>query len=159
MKTLLIVDMQEGFMTKPNYIELKTKINELISKNEYDKYIFTKFVNKEQSLYQKELKWFDLNDEKSQEICVTIPKNSLIFEKYGYGLSFENIEKIKQLNISQIDLCGIELDACVYAIALQMWDNNIFPSVLINYVGIPSGIEKSTKNIIIRQFGKFNELP
>lgn len=62
MKVLMIVDMQQGFI-KDNNKFLIDKINNLIKSNEYDRYIFTIFKNKKNSLYEKKLKWTRLQSQ------------------------------------------------------------------------------------------------
>ena len=156
-KVLLIVDMQNGFITKPNYKNLQSKINGLIKLDDYDNYIFTKFINKDESLYEKKLNWFKLKSEESQTICVDIPENSFILEKYGYGLNNEQINQIKALNIDSIDICGLQTDACVYAIAFQLFDNGIFPNILINYCQTSLERNSIAKEIMIHQFGNVDE--
>lgn len=156
-KVLLIVDMQNGFITKPNYKNLQSKINGLIKLDDYDNYIFTKFINKDESLYEKKLNWFKLKSEESQTICVDIPENSFILEKYGYGLNNEQINQIKALNIDSIDICGLQTDACVYAIAFQLFDNGISPNILINYCQTSLERNSIAKEIMIHQFGNVDE--
>ncbi len=157
-KVLLIVDMQNGFAGKKIYSDLIPKINNLINSNQYDYYVFTKFINKENSLYAKKLNWYDLLSEDSQQICVNIPQNSFIFEKYGYGLKQPHIDKIKEIlsKNNEIDIVGLQTDACVYAIALQLFDNDIFPNVLINYTATSIDIDY-VKKILVHQFGKVDE--
>ena len=149
--------MQKGFMTKPNYIELKDKINYLIEKETYTNYIFTKFINEDKSFYETKLNWYELKDKESQSICVNIPKNAIILDKYGYGLSKEQIELIKTLKVVTVDICGLQTDACVYAIALQLFDNGIYPNILINYCQTSPSRNKIAKEILIHQFGKVEE--
>ena len=156
-KILIIVDMQNGFMTRPNYINLQSKINNLIKLNEYDKYIFTKFINKDNSLYETKLNWFELKNKESQTICVDIPENSIVLEKMGYGLSHEQLEQIKSLDVNSVDICGLQTDACVYAIAFQLFDNGIFPNILINYCQTSLERNGIAKEIMIHQFGNVDE--
>ena len=156
MKVLLVVDMQKGFINF-EYGYLVNKINKYIENNKYDKIIFTKFINENDSLFKSKLNYSKLQDIDSQKIVVNIPNNSVILEKTGYGLSLENMKYIKNLNIKQIDVCGLETDACVYAIALQLFDNNIYPNILINYVDTKEELKESIKNVLIRQFGSVDE--
>ncbi len=158
-KVLLIVDMQNGFITKKPYSNLVIKINSLIKKNSYDYYIFTKFINKKNSFYVKKLNWTNLLSEESQKICVSIPNNNFIFEKNSYGLSQKHIEKIKKLISTEktIDICGLQTDACVYAISLQLFDNGIYPNILINYTATLNNNE-AIKAMLIHQFGKIDEM-
>ena len=151
MKVLLVVDMQNGFIKNVQYKTLNNKIKSLIVNNSYDKIILTKFINdnEKNSLYQQKIGWKGLKTKEEQEISLDIPKNSIVFEKYGYGLRKEDIEYIKSLNLKDIDICGVKSEACVYAIALQLWDLGIYPNILINYcLG-----DIDMKNIYIKQFG------
>lgn len=151
MKTLLVVDMQKGFIKGKSYEKLIDKINDLITNGKYEKVLFTKFINDNarNSLYQDKIGWNRLKTKKEQEISIAIPENSIVFEKYGYGLEKGNLEYIKSLNIKEIDICGVKAEACVYAIALQLWDARIYPNILINYVLGNADM----KNVYIKQFG------
>ena len=97
--------------------------------------------------------------EESQKICVSIPNNNFIFEKNSYGLSQKHIEKIKKLVSTEktIDICGLQTDACVYAISLQLFDNGIYPNILINYTATLNNNE-AIKAMLIHQFGKIDEM-
>lgn len=157
-KILIVVDMQKGFINKPNYVSLNQKINTLIKSNNYTNYIFTKFINLQNSLYETKLKWFGLKTPQEQEISVELPKNkSIIFEKFGYGLSLRQIEFIKNLNVDTVDICGLQTDACVYAIALQLFDNGIYPNILINYCETAPSRNKIVKKILKHQFGQVDD--
>ncbi|MCR5553688.1 MAG: isochorismatase family protein [bacterium] len=156
-RVLLVVDMQKGLVNRDNYKELSKKIDELIAKCDYDKYVFTKFVNKKGSLFEKRLNWANLKNKDSQSICVKIPENALIIEKYGYGLELKDLKQIKAFGIDSIDVCGLQTDACVYAISLELWDNGIFPNVLVNYTATDPKKEKQAKQMLIHQFGQVDE--
>ena len=151
MKTLLVIDMQNGFIGGKNNKNLIDKINNLIANDKYENIIFTKYLNdrKKNSLYQDKIRWTGLTTKEEQEIVVNIPKNSIVFKKYGYGLMQKDIKFLKSLNLGEIDICGVKAEACVYAISLQLWDVGIYPNILINYV---SG-DVEMKNIYIKQFG------
>lgn len=151
MKALLVVDMQQGFMKNDEYLALNNRISKLIEIGGYDKVIFTKFINDktQNSLFEERLGYKNLKSKQEQQISLNIPKNSIIFEKYGYGLKQEDLEYIKSLNIKQIDVCGVQSDACVYAVALQLWDEGVYPNILINYV---MG-DTNMKDFYVKQFG------
>lgn len=136
MRVLLIVDMQKGFVNNDKYMQLNEKISRLINKGDYDKYIFTQYINDKckNPFFQDKLGWKGLTLNKEQEFSLNLPENSIIFEKYGYGLQSRDLEYIKSLNIDSIDICGIKAEACVYAIALQLWDNNVYPNLLNDYI-------------------------
>lgn len=136
MRVLLVVDMQEGFVSNAGYRRLAEDINQLVSKQDYDKYIFTKFINdkSKNSMYIDKLNWTKLQSEKEQAFSVNIPVNSIVMEKYGYGLKSEDLAVIGALGVKEIDVCGVKSEACVYAISLQLWDMGICPNILSKYV-------------------------
>lgn len=81
MKTLLVVDMQKGFIKSKSYEKLIDKINNLIANGKYENVVFTKFINDNarNSLYQEKIAWNGLKTKKEQEISLDIPKNSIVF--------------------------------------------------------------------------------
>ena len=91
-----------------------------------------------------------------RDFAVNVLLNSLIFVKQGYGLKSSQIKKIKKLNITSIDICGTDVDACVLAIMFQLFDNNIKPVLLKDYVASSTSqtLEDSAFKIIINQFVK-----
>ena len=157
MRVLIVVDVQNGFITKDCYKLLREKIEKLLLENKYDKYIFTKFINKDNSLYETKLNWFKLKDKEETDFAVTLPKNSIIFEKFGYGLSNEQIEEIKNLGANEVDVCGLQTDACVYAISFQLFDAGIYPNILFEFCETSPNRKEISKEILIHQFGKVDE--
>ena len=151
MKVLLVVDVQNGFMKNDKYKELSNKIDEYIAKSNYDKIIFTKFINDKlkNPLYQDRMSWGKLTTEAQQEFSVKVPPNAIVMEKYGYGLTRENLDYIDSLKVNEIDVCGLESEACVYAVALQLWDMGIYPNILAKYI---EG-DFDMKEIFIKNFG------
>jgi len=159
MKVLLVVDMQNGFLEDNRFIKLKEKISELVQKPEYEQVVFTKFINcrDKNNLFVDQLKWNGLTSIKDQQICVDIPDNSVVCEKYGYGLDCETMNRILSMNVDSIDICGYEASACVYTIALQIFDRGIFPNILANYIGYKEGLQNLMHEIFIAQFGKVDD--
>ena len=156
MKVLLVVDMQKGFINTYNNVGLVSKINNLIENGKYDKLIFTKFKNDtlKNAFYQEKIGWNGLKTHEEQELVVNVPKGSIVLEKYGYGLERKDLEYINSLSAKEMDIFGVKAEACVYAIALQLWDTGIYPNILINYV---VG-NKDMKNVYKKQFGVVDEI-
>ena len=118
---------------------------------------FHQIYQPKNSMFEQYLNYKNLQYKSSQDISIIIPKNSLIFEKYGYGLKKIDLEKIKRLTIKTIDICGLQTDACVYAISFQLWDNGIYPNVLINYTATNPKRKNSAKEMLIHQFGQVDQ--
>ena len=136
MKVLLVVDMQKGFMKNNNYWVLSDRISNLVNNGGYDKVIFTKFINDrtKNSLYEDRLNWLGFQSEEEQEFSFLLPKNAIVFNKYGYGVGEDCLQYVAGLHTDEIDICGVQAEACVYAIALQLWDRGIMPKILNDYV-------------------------
>lgn len=136
MKVLIVVDMQKGFMKNKKYDNLSFKINELVQSCQYDKLIYTKFKNDQSvnSLFIDRLGWTGMTTPNEQEFSIVVPDGVICFEKNGYGLKQEDLIYIKSFGVSEVDICGVTSDACVYAIALQLWDLGIYPNILKDFV-------------------------
>ena len=159
MRNLIVVDIQKGFLNKPIYKNLAKKIEEFLNKNQkdYSNIFFTKFINDKNSLYETRLNWTNLQSSETQSFAIDLPKNFTILKKHGYGLNSEDLNKIKCLGIKEIDICGLQTDACVYAISLQLFDAGIYPNILINYCATSPEKQEYSKNMLIHQFGKVDE--
>ncbi len=155
MKTLIVVDMQKGFITKNNEF-LQKNIEKLLKNSKFDKIIATKFVNSPQSPYAKFLDWHRFTEADEQQIVVALPKNTQVIEKTSYALPDE-IFAGGGIKGKECYLCGTDYDSCVLAIMFQLFDHNIRPYVIWDCVGSHSNspIEKEElKKLIIKNFGK-----
>lgn len=155
MKALLIVDMQNGFMQNEKYKLLSKKIERLANSNYYDRIFATKFINdrNKNPFYQDKLGWQGLTTKEEQAISFDLPKDAIVFKKNTYGLKQKDLNFIKSLNLQQIDICGVEAESCIHAIAFQLWDVGIFPNVLVNYM--LGNVDM--RPIYVYQFGKVDD--
>ena len=159
MKTLLVIDMQKGFIKNKRYEKLCSRLNRYLENSMYDNIIFTKYKNDKNKnvLYQEKIGWYGLTSKEEQEFAVNVPNNTVIIGKYTYGFSKKDLDYIKSLNVKSIDVCGIKASACVYAISLQLWDMGIYPNILINYVEGDKETRKVMKKVFVKQFGGVDE--
>jgi nicotinamidase-related amidase len=80
------------------------------------------------------------------------PDDALILDKAGYGLSAENLDRLRETGCTEWHLCGLETDACVLACAFSLWDSGMRPKVLLDLCASP--LQKAASMILERQFGK-----
>jgi nicotinamidase-related amidase len=156
MKNIIIVDMQEGFMNANN-IHLIKKINSYIKNNRFNYAYYTKFENKINSPFQTILNWHAMKTSEEQKIVVDILENAQIISKSTYSLPNKTIKHLKQNGISEIELCGTDTEACVLAIAYQLFDNGIKPILLKELCGTSSdntNLHKAALDIIKRSFNQ-----
>ena len=129
MKSLMVVDMQKGFMNENNMF-LIDKINTYLNSNDFDYIFYTKFNNRSESLFSKLLNWNEMTSSDAQELAVDFHSNAIVFEKDGYGLTKSQIDTLKKMNITEIEICGTDIDACVLSIMFNLFDAGIKPILL-----------------------------
>jgi len=143
--------MQKGFINNNNEFLVKN-IENLLKNNSFEEIIATKFVNRPDSQYCKFLNYERLCDEKSQEFAIALPQKTKIIEKTSYALPRKIVG-----GGSEVFLCGTDYDACVLAIAYQLFDSGIQPHIILSCVGSASNNPLSKEEFIKlckRNFGE-----
>ena len=154
---LLVIDLQKSFINEHTK-DIPKLIKELVDKNKYNSYVFTKFINDENSRWYKDLRY---------EGCITAEDRALVIDTKGHpvfskktytSLTDELREYIKENNIDVIYICGIDTDACVLKTALDLFDNNYNVKVLKNYCSSHAGVKahQNAIEILKRLIGENN---
>lgn len=150
-----MIDLQNGFINNDyNFIK---KIEKLLC-NEFDKIIFTRFINKKNSIFEKQLNWSKMIDKKEQEIAIN-SKDYKVIVKEGYSaITQDFINYIKENNIDTFFLCGLDTDACILKTALDIFELGLTPIVLKKYCKSSGGkkYHKFALDILKRNIGKNN---
>ena len=142
---LIIVDMQEGFICDAQTKQLKNHVVELLEKNIFDVIIATRFLNEKDSIYEKLFDWKQLEQEEERRIPDDIMEHvDYVVDKYIYNcVNTSFIQRLCQLNEGvypeKVFIVGVDTDCCVLAIATSLYENNIRPIVLTQYVGSTGG--------------------
>ncbi len=155
MDLLLVVDLQNQFINENTKASIKD-IENLINTNKYSKIVFTKFVNSTTNPTYIKLNWKGCMDEESIKICIDTKENKVI-SKGTYSSYNEELKKyIKDNNINKIYVCGIDIDCCVLATALDLFDENYNVYVLKDYVYCMKGenLKNNALDILKRNIGK-----
>jgi len=142
-KCLLIVDVQAGFIN-----EYTAHIPKLVEKlqHKYKHVYAVRFYNKKDSLYRKLIKWdrFDI-DSADFQLAFSPAEHVKIIDKDVYScITDEFIQSLKQKNINEVDICGVDTDICVTKCAVDLFENDIIPFVLANYCGSYAGVDAHT---------------
>lgn len=69
MKSIIIIDMQKGFINENNK-HIIDKINNYLSANTFKNIFYTKFYNNENSSFAKILKWNGMITKKSKNLLL-----------------------------------------------------------------------------------------
>jgi nicotinamidase-related amidase len=135
-KALFIIDVQESFILERNKYILEN-IQKIIKEIEYDCIIATIAINKKDSLWEKQVGWYDAEKkEKIDEKILESMKNKNCF--YGTKLAksafkCDNIEVInilKEHKIEEIHLTWFETNDCIFATAFEGFDLGYFTFVI-----------------------------
>ena len=93
---LLVIDLQKSFINE-NTKYLIDRINNLVNSSMYDYVIFTKFINKINSIWVKKLNYMGCLSDEDREIVLDT-KDKMIFEKDVYtAYSKKLVDYIKSI--------------------------------------------------------------
>lgn len=153
MKKLLIIDMQKGFINKNNEI-LINNIKNLLKNYKFDKIIATKFVNKENSQFEKFLNWKEMKSEEQINFALSFPSCTEVIEKCSYSLPIDSLKDFSKED--EVFLCGTDYDACILAIGYQLFDREVSVKFIKNAISSSSSKNRNEilDEIVIRNFGK-----
>lgn len=151
---LIVVDMQKGFLQSDRTKELLSKVETLLNKNIFDVVIATRFLNADNSIFEKSFGWSGLKSEEEQKIPLELIKHIDYFEdKYIYNCVNSNfVQRLCQLNDGnypeKIFIVGVDTECCVLTIATSLFESNIRPIVLSEYVDSNGGKESHIAGLI-----------
>lgn len=151
---LIIVDMQKGFARYEQTKELTKRIIELLNKNIFDSIIATRFLNEENSIYEKLFNWKHLESEEERTIPEEIMEHvDFVVDKYIYNcVNTSFIQRLCQLNggeyPNKVFVIGADTDCCVLTIATALYENNIRPIILTKYVDSNGGNESHKAGLL-----------
>ena len=151
MKTcLLIVDLQKGFIS-PNTLKVVPRIKGLLEENLFDLTVFTKFANKENSPFRRILNWDKIKSLEDQELISEVKSfASKVINKTIYsGVNNELLAVLRENKIEAVFIAGIDTDCCVLKTAVDLFEHNIMPFVLLHYSASNGGTKSHNAAITV----------
>lgn len=136
---LIVVDMQNGFSRYEQTIKLAERIRKLLEKKVFDYVIATRFVNSNNSIYEKLFDWKRLKSIEEIQLANGIEEYiDYVLDKSIYScINTSFLQKLCQINDgeypNQIFVVGADTDCCVLKVATDLFENNIRPVVLTRY--------------------------
>lgn len=152
---LIIVDMQNGFARHEQTVRLMEKIQVLLQRDLFDVVVATRFLNADNSMYEKMFGWKRLKTEEDREIPPQIAEYVDFFaDKYIYNcVNASFIQRLCQLNDGfypeKVFLVGADTDCCVMTTSTALFENNIRPIVLTQYVDSNGGSESHKAGLLV----------
>lgn len=159
MKILICVDVQEGFARYPQTREMSKKIADLTNSGLFDYIIATRFINRNKA-FSEIIKWDHLKKYEETRFVDELHYDE-VRTKYKYTcVNSEFIARLKEINKGKVPtevyICGIDTDCCVYKIAIDLFERNIRPIVIEDYCESNGGPEshKAGLTVLRRNIGK-----
>ena len=138
MNLLLVIDLQKAFINE-NTVDVVERIDKLIKDNKYDNIIFTRFINNDNSIWVKKLKYEGCISNESKRIVIDT-NNNLVIDKSIYSAFSEQFKKyISDNKIDNIYLCGIDTECCILKTAFDLFENGYNVYVLKDYCACTYG--------------------
>lgn len=161
-KILIIVDLQKGFLVNKENYRTKNNLIKILKKDYFDYVIATRFVNYDNSSFERLLNYKQLktDDEKSliPEIFEYADK---IIDKTNYscvntGLLPLLIQGNNGAYPQEVFVAGIDTDGCVLSTVVDLFNVNITPKVLIDCCSSTGGTEyhETAIKLLKRLIGK-----
>ena len=156
-KVLVVVDVQNYFVVE-KAIGLPEKIAWHIRESNYDQVLFVKFRNDSDSNFHRLLHFDEVTNAPDTDIHSALHEFATkdnTFEKTTYS-AFKTdtfAQHLRTHNVTEIDLCGISLDACILATAYEAFDLGYQVEILDNLCSVSSvrhDLEDSALTIINR---------
>lgn len=128
-KTLLIVDVQKGFVT-PQSQHIVEPLEAL--QYQFDNVIFTRFHNPDPSPFRQILKYYKLAPHSAGTRLAIEPRaDAVIFDRPLYTCVTDELRRhLAQLDVHEIFIAGIATEACVLKTVVDLFEHNIVPWVL-----------------------------
>ena len=149
---LIVVDVQNGFINR--YTEhIPARIVRLIELGHYDPILFTCFINSGGGPYHRFMDWHD---------CVEPPETNIVqelrpyatdqrtYRKDGYAGIPEDLTAWLTTNqVDRITIVGIDTDMCVLKVAMDIFDLNIEPIVLVDCCASTAGLQSHLAGLAV----------
>lgn len=141
MKIILLVDIQEGYMNE-ELKNLPRDIEKHVNNYDYDLVIATRFINKNDSLHQTDIRIKDMTVFSSKaKLVEPIDKISdFVLMKSTYTSLTEDVAKLLEKNkVKQVYIAGLNTETSILATAFDLFDKGIKPVILSHLCNTTNG--------------------
>jgi nicotinamidase-related amidase len=143
-RTLLVVDLQNGFMNDFTR-HIPGTITRLIERDAFDRLLFTRFVNKPDGPYPKMLGWSGVEQPPDTDIVSAMDRfltEENVFAKDGTaGIPSSLRDLLSELAVETMTLVGVDTDMCVLKTAMDIFDMGIEPIIETDCCASTAGLQ------------------
>lgn len=162
MKILLIVDVQQGFING-NTAHIPAEIEKHVKNYQYDLVVATRFINKEDSLYQSELalQTMTMLSKDAKLVDSVNDLADIVLMKSTYSSITTDLDKLLKKNkVQEVFLAGINTETAILSTAFYLFDRDIKPKILSSLCASQAGdeMQRCALNILRKAIGSPNIL-
>jgi nicotinamidase-related amidase len=149
MDAIIVVDLQKAFPVPPTIVrQIEARARDFRLR------VFTKFLNEPDSLFCRKLRRSScLPGTAERELLLEPKPDDIVLDKRGYGLTAEQIEKLRSAGIRKALVCGVDTDACVLGVVFTLFDAGIDCEVDPKLCWSSTGLQDEALTIVREQFG------
>ncbi len=139
-QALLIVDVQQGFINDATR-HVVGKVSNL--QRQYEHVYATRFINQPGSPYRTLMDWsrFDVSSD-DVRLAFQPADHVIVIDKNIYScVDVDFLKELEYKEISEVQICGIDTDACVATCAVSLFENGIRPVILSEACASHAGVE------------------
>ncbi len=149
---LIIVDVQNCFIN--SYTEhIPDRVMTLIEHNDFHPILFTRFLNQPGGPYPRFMDWCDCTDAPGTDLVeqlVPLATPETTFDKHGHaGIPDTLTDYLREHGIDRITVVGIDTDMCVLKVAMDIFDLNIEPVVLVDCCASTAGLQSHLAGLAV----------
>lgn len=151
MKCLFVIDVQNGFVSDKTK-SILPQIEQLMS--DFDgEIIATQFVNTADSGFTSIMHWGRLRTTPETDLLPFVKENAThIVKKETYSACTDEVMRLlRENNVSEVYISGIDTDCCVLATAINLFEHNIRPVVLTRYCASNGGMASHQAAITVME--------
>lgn len=130
---LLVVDVQSGFICPPT-APIPAAVRAFCDKRSFDHRVFTRFINPGAGgSFIEILGWPHLQDESEISLAPEVADlPTLVIDKHAYSpfVDTKLEDRLRNLGVHEVYLCGIDTDICVLTTAVGLFDRGFRPMVI-----------------------------
>lgn len=155
---LVVIDMQNGFVNE-HTAHVVPHVTELVrcSAENVD-VVFTRFVNRAGSAFERLLGWNGLQTAPATDIVPELAALApCIIDKHQYSAFTPELDALaRSRSWQQVVLCGIATDACVLKTAFDAFERELSPVVVHDACASDGGLEAHIAGLLVikRAIGK-----
>lgn len=134
MRTLLVIDMQDGFINE-NTEHIVKRVTELTRSDDFDRVILTVFVNPVNSRFREVLNYNDMGeDDPNTRLHDSVRDlDATVFVKTTYSVPSDIVNLVRHDTVTVV---GTDTDGCVLATVFDLFDAGV--DVTVDRDGVAS---------------------